>query len=213
VDDLDPVVARLGEPGDTCHACGAVLGTDQRYCLNCGTRRADARVPFLALLAPPASAGGAAAAPVPAAAPRGGGPWERLGGLWPAAIVVLCALALGVLIGRSGRDRVAPISQAPPVVNVTQAGAGATPAATTPEAPASSEAAATPAKKKSASAAKDKDAGATVSPTDLKKNEKLSGKDYTEKSKKLPATTKTGGKTLPKDDKAPGAGSEADTIG
>lgn len=37
---------RLGPDGEACAACGGALAADQRYCLNCGTRRAATRVPF-----------------------------------------------------------------------------------------------------------------------------------------------------------------------
>jgi hypothetical protein len=36
----------LGEPGEPCAHCGAPLLADQRYCLNCGTRRGEPRVAF-----------------------------------------------------------------------------------------------------------------------------------------------------------------------
>jgi hypothetical protein len=37
---------RLGPDGEACAACGGALAVDQRYCLNCGARRAGTRVPF-----------------------------------------------------------------------------------------------------------------------------------------------------------------------
>ena len=36
----------LGNEGDTCPQCGSALATDQRYCLNCGSRRGEARVDY-----------------------------------------------------------------------------------------------------------------------------------------------------------------------
>lgn len=36
----------VGQEGDTCEQCGSVLATDQRYCLNCGWRRGEARVDY-----------------------------------------------------------------------------------------------------------------------------------------------------------------------
>ncbi|MDA0184775.1 hypothetical protein OJ997_31020 [Solirubrobacter phytolaccae] len=42
----DFFAARLGPDGDSCAACGGALAADQRYCLNCGARRAATRVPF-----------------------------------------------------------------------------------------------------------------------------------------------------------------------
>ena len=36
----------LGEPGELCAGCGVALASDQRYCLNCGWRRGEARVDY-----------------------------------------------------------------------------------------------------------------------------------------------------------------------
>ena len=33
--------------GDQCPSCGAVLAADQRYCLECGHRHGDPRLPFM----------------------------------------------------------------------------------------------------------------------------------------------------------------------
>jgi hypothetical protein len=41
----------LGEPNAPCRTCGSPLAADQRYCLQCGARRAEARLPFLDILA------------------------------------------------------------------------------------------------------------------------------------------------------------------
>ena len=39
-------VPRLARETEPCANCGALLASDQRYCLSCGERRADTRVPF-----------------------------------------------------------------------------------------------------------------------------------------------------------------------
>ena len=36
----------LGEDGEPCDPCGAPLAADQRYCLECGARRGEPRVPI-----------------------------------------------------------------------------------------------------------------------------------------------------------------------
>jgi phosphatidylinositol-3-phosphatase len=46
----DPPQVRLGPPGDTCRRCASPLAVDQRYCLECGARRAAPRLDFLSLL-------------------------------------------------------------------------------------------------------------------------------------------------------------------
>ena len=73
--DQQPVLGLHGEP---CATCGAPLAADQRYCLACGARRADARLPFRGILAapgtpPPGATPGPATAPPPEAGGGGTG--------------------------------------------------------------------------------------------------------------------------------------------
>ena len=104
--------------GGACANCGAPMAADQRYCLNCGARTGEPRVPAEAPVAEPASA---PAAPRPA-------------DVSPLAAVIGIALLggmllIGVLIGReAGGDDTTPA----PVVQVGQSTAGE---ATTPAAP------------------------------------------------------------------------------
>ncbi|HWH46129.1 MAG TPA: hypothetical protein VNT32_15535 [Thermoleophilaceae bacterium] len=117
----------LGEAGEPCRACGHPLAADQRYCLNCGLRRAEARLPFMEIL----RGEGPLPAVVPAAPVRPPAPHGAL------ALAGAAALAFGVLIGAlatAGDPPPPRVAQAPaPVVNVTTpAGGGA--AAPTPEA-------------------------------------------------------------------------------
>ena len=115
----------LGDHGQPCANCGAPLATDQRYCLNCGTRRADPRVPFAEHLggsgaAPPQepAADGTQAQPSGTPPQREWGPLLAIGAL--AALGVM--FVLGVLIGKdSGGSGDAPR----PVIQV---GSGAGPA-------------------------------------------------------------------------------------
>jgi hypothetical protein len=119
----------LGAHGEPCPACGAPLAADQRYCLNCGRRRAGPRVPYADLLAgrapeevlPPA----ASAPPPPPPPPRRGIP---AGAALAGAGALSLALAIGVLIGAATSSeepqQVAAPVQKPPVINVN-AGGGA----------------------------------------------------------------------------------------
>jgi hypothetical protein len=115
----------VGEHGEPCSVCGAPLAGDQRYCLNCGERRADARIPFMDIL----RSVGAAPPPAEPAAPPAPPPPERGGfSLTPVAagIFVICLVlvaGLGFLIGRDGQKQPKPVAQKAPVVNVT-AGTG-----------------------------------------------------------------------------------------
>jgi hypothetical protein len=104
---------RLGGDREACAVCGAGLASDQRYCLNCGTRRAEARLPFLQLLGP---AREAVPPPAPAAPPPGRRRITAVAaGAGGAALVALGLLA-GLLVG----DEQAPAPrQEPPVVNIT----------------------------------------------------------------------------------------------
>lgn len=112
----------LGDEGEPCAGCGTKLAADQRYCLNCGRRRAEARLPFMEILA------GAAE---PAEPP----PDERRRSLLsrePTAVLGVAALALfglalgiGVLIGRPSEVKQAAAAPAPaPVINVNGGGGG-----------------------------------------------------------------------------------------
>lgn len=118
---------RLGPEGEACAACGAGLAADQRYCLNCGTRRAATRVPF-----PEPVVMAAAPAPAPAV--------ERRSLVVPAwsGLAGVAAVSLGILAGvllMNARD------------DEPQAGAAlvaATPAAATPVPTAAATVVATP---------------------------------------------------------------------
>ncbi|MGH2982770.1 MAG: hypothetical protein ACRDK5_00720 [Solirubrobacterales bacterium] len=111
----------LGQEGDVCAQCGSVLAVDQRYCVNCGLRRADTRVDYKRQLtsngAQPATDG---AAP-PAAAP---GQWTPIWAIGAIAVLGIMLL-LGVLIGDNNEDQQVVAGAAAPTV-------ASTPATTTP---------------------------------------------------------------------------------
>ena len=68
-----PPLPVLGEQGGPCRACGAPLAEDQRYCLNCGQRRAGHRVDYESLLEARATAAPQAKRQLGASALRAGG--------------------------------------------------------------------------------------------------------------------------------------------
>jgi hypothetical protein len=119
---------RLGDQGETCPECGSVLATDQRYCLNCGWRRADPRVDYeRALTQPTAVAGGPAQAGQ--AVPPQLSPVVAIG-----AIAVLgVMLLLGVLIGNENDDEPQQVVQGTAPAATTTA-TPTTPTPTTPTA-------------------------------------------------------------------------------
>jgi hypothetical protein len=114
---------------ESCPACGAALAADQRYCLQCGERR----VPMSSVMfgGPPNSAGSPSPAPGPL--PPYSGPSREVDqrGNTVAVIagvgVLLLAMGVGVLIGRSS---VSKQSSAPP--SVITVGTGSTPTASAP---------------------------------------------------------------------------------
>lgn len=205
----------LGAQGEPCASCGAPLAGDQRYCLQCGARRAQARVAFREILAPP-GAPPAPAATVPSPQPEG--PPARsglafLGGL----LCLLLALGVGVLIGNSGDNSTSATPPAPQVITV--GGAAAAPAATAPAATTTAPAAGTSTtpgaatkSSKSAKSAKST-AGSKADNKKLKDLNSSSGADYQKKSQKLPKEVGTAGKPAPKDNKPAGGGSDFQDIG
>jgi hypothetical protein len=116
----------LGRGGEPCAACGTPLAANQRYCLNCGTRRAGLGVPTQ-IDPPTPEANGAQPAP----APR-----DRSNDVSPLGAVLGVALLggvllIGVLLGRGSDDS----SQSPPSIVTVGADATTTGAAnpTVPE--------------------------------------------------------------------------------
>jgi hypothetical protein len=92
------------------------MASDQRYCLNCGQRRGDPRLPFMDAVVLMDSVNRPAQAPPPP-------PKKKRSGVSPNAALIagvgtlLLALGIGVLIGRSGHQEVAQTSSAPIVIH------------------------------------------------------------------------------------------------
>ena len=116
----------VGAPGEACIACGAPLAEDQRYCLNCGERRGEPRIPLHEEQMP-------SAPPLPEPEKAHGVARSLLarpmsaGGVLAGAGVALLALLVGVVIGDSGDGKgAAPVAAArPQVITVTTPGTGA----------------------------------------------------------------------------------------
>jgi hypothetical protein len=204
----------LGAKGEPCTSCGAPLAGDQRYCLECGARRAQARVPFRDILA---TGGAPPAAPAVAAAAAQEGPPARGGLTFLAGLLCLIlALGVGVLIGNSGDDKTA--ATPPPAQVITVGGAAAAPAAaatTSTPADTSSGASDSSAKssKGSGSAATKPSKASAADKKAVKDLNSTSGSDYQKKSQKLPKEVGTSGKPAPKDNKPAGGGSDFQDIG
>jgi hypothetical protein len=112
---------------EQCPSCGAFVAVDQRYCLECGHRRGEPRLPFMdavvfmdAMNRPPETETASKKK-----AKRGVSPNAALiAGIG----TLLLALGIGVLIGRSGDHGATTSNQAPIVIK--GGGAGAEEAAT-----------------------------------------------------------------------------------
>jgi hypothetical protein len=206
----------LGEPDAPCRTCGAPLAADQRYCLQCGTRRAEARLPFLEILKGQAPQGTAPRAASLAPPPGQHGALGRVSANAVAIAGVAClvlALGVGVLIGGMN-DGEAPAAAPAQIIRVggaTGAPAAAAPTTTAPPATTTSTTAGdAPARRTSASrkASESKAAGSTV--RDLGRS---SGGDYARRSARLPDVVGTGGRLPPKRAGTIGAGSDVESIG
>jgi hypothetical protein len=109
---------------EQCPSCGAFVAVDQRYCLECGHRRGEPRLPFMeavvfmdAMKRPPEPA----TAPTKANRNRISPNAALIAGVG----TLLLALGIGVLIGRSGNHGTAASSQPPIVIKGGGGGEGA----------------------------------------------------------------------------------------
>ncbi len=211
----------LGEPNAPCRTCGSPLAADQRYCLQCGARRAEARLPFLDILAQQVPQGaGVPAATGTASSPQGN--WLGRMSTNAAAVAgvacLLLALGVGVLIGGLGQSD-SSANATPQVISV----GGAAPAAAAPvastAAPAPTETtpdSTTTTPKDTTKAKSSKKTASSTKATNnaVKKLDSSAGGDYAKKSEKLPKTLGTGGKAPPVDKSKPvGGGSDVESIG
>ncbi len=121
--------------GEQCPSCGNPVAPDQRYCLNCGQRCGEPRLPFMnAVTFMEAMKRPAAASASP--------PKKAKRRLSPNAALIagvgtlLLAMGVGVLIGRSGHDSgTTGAATAPQVIKVEGNGGGSAETASTAGSP------------------------------------------------------------------------------
>ena len=208
VEATQPTVAMEPVTGtEPCPHCGTPLALDQRYCLECGAPRTYLSGMLLERLRSPAGQPATPNQPVQSPPPNGvafGAPsspgWQRGNTLTLIAGigVLLLAMGVGVLIGRSGSSSSTP-SAAPQVITVPAA-ASTTTTPTTPEETSttakSGAAAGTAAKHKAKAAEESSGVGSSPSkpapPSVLKGLGKGSGASNEQKSKNLPNVVSTG---------------------
>jgi hypothetical protein len=203
----------LGGQGEPCRECGAPLAADQRYCLNCGVRRSDARVDYRRYMQQPSSAAApdASSATTPPAGSEE--PTKQQRDYTPLAAVAGIAvlgvmLLIGVLIGKGGNDNT--VSTPPPVV-VNGSGEESS-------GPSESGGAAAQSKEGKTGGGGGKSKGASnegggshpveASSQALNELNSQSGENYVEQSKKIPDEVVTPGKPPPIDKSKPPGGGE-----
>jgi hypothetical protein len=96
---------------ESCPNCNARMAADQRYCLNCGHRRGDPRLPFMdavvfmeSMNSAPGGTGGATPPPPPAQSGGSNNKWNANAALIAGVATLVLAIGVGFLIGRTGHN-------------------------------------------------------------------------------------------------------------
>jgi hypothetical protein len=204
----------MAEPLEQRCRCGALLAADQRYCLNCGTRRGEPRIDFRQHLVERSQPPEAIPVSTGEAKPsRDYTPLAAAGGIAVLGVMLL----VGVLIGRGDGNQAA----VPPPQIVRVQGGGEETTASDEKGPlANGSPTGTKAKGKgsgkdgamSGGSAKAPPPEITASDSELEALQGKSPQDYSEASAKLPDEIATPGEAPPVDNKAPGGGSKGTAI-
>jgi hypothetical protein len=125
------VTASIEGSGERCPTCQAPLAADQHYCLECGNRRGDPRLPFMDAVVFMDAVKGAGEAPAPRPPPSERKPQGITAN---AALIagigtLVLAIGVGVLIGRSGDNGSATAANATPQIIKVGGGSGSEEAA------------------------------------------------------------------------------------
>lgn len=115
---MSSVTASMEGSGERCPTCQAPLAADQRYCLECGNRRGDPRLPFMDAVVFMDAVKNAAAEPPPPPPPSARKPQGITANAAMIAGVgtLVLAIGVGVLIGRSGDNGSATAANTPPQI-------------------------------------------------------------------------------------------------
>ena len=170
---------------DSCPNCGARMAADQRYCLNCGHRRGEPRLPFMdavVFMETMNAPGGAAGSPPPPPPAQSGGSnnrWNANAALIAGVATLVLAIGVGFLIGRTGHEN-STQAAAPQIIKVN-GGGGEAESATPEEAPGGS------AKKEATakSGGKSKSKGAAAKPSEIKEGSKQEAELAKEKTSEV----------------------------
>ncbi|HUB99089.1 MAG TPA: hypothetical protein VMS11_04630 [Solirubrobacterales bacterium] len=124
--EVHPTLAATSS-SDHCPSCGKPLAADQRYCLECGHRRGDPRLPFMDAVVF-MEAINQPQTPPPPPTSSGGGKSKGMSAntsLIAGIATLVLAIGVGVLIGQSGDNGTSnAASQAPQIIRVGGGGEG-----------------------------------------------------------------------------------------
>jgi hypothetical protein len=112
---------------ESCPNCGARMAADQRYCLNCGHRRGEPRLPFMDAVVFMESTGSSGAAGTPPPAPSEPQPSNRMNAnaaLIAGVATLVLAIGVGFLIGRSGHEGANNVAAEAPIKVIEVGGGG-----------------------------------------------------------------------------------------
>ena len=99
---------------EQCPSCGAHMAADQRYCLECGVRRGEPRLPFMdaVVFMDAIKRPAAAAQPGPSPTPERRSRMTANASLIAGVATLVLAIGVGVMIGQSG-DNGSSVASAP----------------------------------------------------------------------------------------------------
>jgi hypothetical protein len=126
---VTPSMSGLGG-GDACPNCGEPMAADQRYCLNCGHRRGDPRLPFMdavTFMESMSAPGGAGTPPPPPSSSGSSGSnnrWNANAALIAGVATLVLAIGVGFLSGRAGHENGSQAAATPQVIKVEGGGGG-----------------------------------------------------------------------------------------
>jgi hypothetical protein len=124
---VGPSMAAFGG-SDSCPNCGARMAADQRYCLSCGHRRGEPRLPFMDAVvfmeSMGSGPGGAATPPPPPSEPKPSNRMNANAALIAGVATLVLAIGVGFLIGRSGHDGSSNAAAQAPIKVIEVGGSG-----------------------------------------------------------------------------------------
>jgi hypothetical protein len=175
---------------DSCPNCRARMAADQRYCLNCGHRRGEPRLPFMDAVVfmetmnAPGGTAGPPPPPPPAQSGGSAGRWNANAALIAGVATLVLAIGVGFLIGRTGHENSNSQAQAPiKVIEVNGGGTSGTEEAATTDGATETTNGGKAANE--AKAGKSKSKGASAKPSEIKEGSKQEEEEAQKKTEEV----------------------------